>query len=47
MDTRNLVIGETDAFNKTHERWCQSKELVAINRKSVNFKIINESDTWI
>jgi hypothetical protein len=23
-----MYIGETEAFNSTHERWCQSKELI-------------------
>jgi hypothetical protein len=27
---RHMYIGETEAFNGTHERWCQSKELISI-----------------
>jgi hypothetical protein len=23
-----MYIGETEAFNATHERWCQSKEFI-------------------
>jgi hypothetical protein len=25
-----MYIGETEAFNSTHERWCQSKEPISI-----------------
>jgi hypothetical protein len=27
--SRIMYMGETEAFNGTHERWCQSKELVS------------------
>jgi len=26
-----MYIGETEEFNQTHERWCQSKQLITIN----------------
>jgi hypothetical protein len=28
---RYMFIGETEAFNVTHERWCLSKELIRIS----------------
>jgi hypothetical protein len=35
-----MYFGETEPVNKTHERWCQSKEIVFMNSKSINFKLI-------
>jgi hypothetical protein len=29
-NTVYMYIGETEALNATHERWCQSKEPVAL-----------------
>jgi hypothetical protein len=35
-EVRYVYMGETEAFNGTHERWCLSKQLISIPRKSSN-----------
>lgn len=37
-DKRLMYIGETEAVNKTHERWCQSKDIIKIKRNSTKLK---------
>jgi hypothetical protein len=41
---REMYMGETEAYNATHERWCQSKEIISakllINSK---FKLNNKN----
>jgi hypothetical protein len=39
-NTRFLYIGELEAFNETHERWCQSKKLIRLSPlyENSNFK---------
>ena len=39
-NTVYMYIGETEALNATHERWCQSKEPVALTHLLINNGII-------